>query len=134
MLHTIASPDVIASSTIGAVTGLSLATGSIPLPEGLPGWVQWAGAAALTFGPILLKRILAAYDARTRALTDAKRRKAAALHADTDPTNDKAADALEAEADKLDADLATAHAILGGPTPTPPASPAVDPSDTPPKA
>jgi hypothetical protein len=102
--------DHAGAMTAGAAsTVATLAVASTtPAPAGVPAWLPYVGSLA---GPVLAwvgARVLIALATRQRAIAEAKHRRALALLADNDKSNDALAQQLE---DEADAAQATADAL-----------------------
>ncbi len=102
-----------ASSVLGTV---SLATGAIPIPSELPGWLPYAVTILGPVVALLIKRFLAAGAAKKRALAGAKERRALALRADKNPANDGDADKLDDDAAVLRAEADALEALKAKPS------------------
>lgn len=98
-----------ASSTVATLAVAS----QTPVPSGVPEWLPYLGSLA---GPILAwvgARVLAALAARQHKIAELKHKRAAALKADGDKSNDAEADKLEDEADAAEATADALDAARG---------------------
>jgi len=113
IVHTV-SEDMGATVAGATSTVATLAVASqVPAPDGVPAWVPYLGSLA---GPILAwvgARVLAALAARQHKIAELKHKRAAALKADGDKSNDDEAEKLEDEADAAEATADALDAARG---------------------
>lgn len=100
--------SAVAAAGTSFLATLGVASQTIPIPAGTP---PGLALALSVLGPVLVfvaRHLLAVYSAKKKAHAALLEKRAAALRADTDPSNDGQADKLEDEAAE---DRAAAEAL-----------------------